>query len=278
MKKILIIITLAVWLGSCTEKIDIELDSTYERLAVEGYVTTDTSTHWVRLSRSSDYYSGNPPQAVSNAIVRISDGTTTLNLEEDDANPGFYKTSPDFFGLPNRTYSLAIELAEEIGGFKNYSASCRLNPVAEIDSIRVQYNEDWEIYEVQIFALEPPTTDFYSFEVLKNGVLLTDTINKVWISDDRYFNGNYTLGALVGILDPENPRENPEPGDVITLKMNNITRDYYKFILELQDQTFQYRNPLFSGPPANVLTNIENAHGFFAAYSTTYSSTVFKGP
>ncbi len=276
MKNIILIIILALWLGSCTEKIDIDLDSTYTRLAVEGYVTTDTAAHWVRLIRSSDYLSEAPPEAVSNATVKINDGSETIQLKEDQQNPGYYLTAPDYYGVPGRTYTLDIELEEEIGGYKNYSASCRLNPIAHIDSIRVEYNEDWDIYEVQIFALEPPTTDFYKFEVLKNNVLLTDTINKVWISDDRYFNGNYTMGAMVGILDPENPREKPTVGDTITLRMSSITKEYYTFIYELQDQTFQYRNPLFSGPPANVITNIEHAHGFFAAYSSTCSSTVYK--
>jgi len=278
MKKIFLILIIAAGLASCTEKIEIDLDSTYQRLAVEGYVTTDTTTHWVRLIKSSDYFSGSTPEAVSNASVQISDGTETIVLNENQQKPGYYETGPDYYGVPGKTYSLSIELQEEIGGFKNYAASCKLNPVAKIDSIRVEYNQDWDIYEVQIFALEPPTTDFYRFDVLKNNVLLTDTINKVWISDDRYFNGNYTLGAMVGILDPENPREKPDDGDTITLKMSSISKDYYKFIIELQDQTFQYRNPLFSGPPANVITNIENAHGFVAAYSTTYSSTVYHAP
>ena len=277
MKKILLIALIAITFGACTEKIDIDLDSTYQRLAVEGYVTNEEGSNWVRLIRSTDYYSGDEPEGVSGAAVSLSDGSDTFELTEAPGKPGYYLPEDGFTGTPGRTYKLDISLQEEIGGFKDFSASCTMHPVAPIDSIRVQYNDDWEIYEVQIFALEPATIDFYRFDVVRNGDLLTDTINKVWISDDRYFNGNYTLGAMVGILDPENPRENPEIGDTITLKMGNITKDYYNFILQLQDQTFQYRNPLFSGPPANVLTNIENAHGFIAAYTVTNSSSVYKG-
>ena len=277
MKKIVFIILTAAAMSACTEKIDIELDSTYDRLAVEGYVTTEKGTNWVRLIHSTDYYSGSEPAAVSDASVQMSDGFTTFELNEDAQNPGFYLPDEDFKGVAGRTYTIDINLQENIGGFKSYSASCVLNPVAPIDSIRVEYNDDWEVYEVQIFALEPATIDFYRFDVLKNGELLTDTINKVWISDDRFFNGNYTMGSMVGILDPDDPREKPEAGDTITLRMGNITKEYYNFILQLQDQTFQYRNPLFSGPPANVLTNFENALGFFAAYSVTYSSTIYNG-
>ncbi|MCB2220422.1 MAG: DUF4249 domain-containing protein [Bacteroidetes bacterium] len=276
MKYISAIIGIALVLGACTERIDIELDSTYERLIVESQITTDTGIQYVRLTKSSDYYTGKDPDPVSNASVKLSDGFNTWTLPENSNKPGYYETNEDFYGETGITYSLDIELEETIGEHKSYSASSKIMNIGTIDSIRVEYNPDWEIYEVQIFALESPTNDFYMFEVLKNGELLTDSINKVWISDDRYFNGNYTMGALVGILDPENPRENPEPGDIITLKMSSITKDYYNFIIQLQDQTFQYRNPLFSGPPANVSTNIENAHGFFATYSTTYSSTIYQ--
>jgi len=276
MKNIIIIISAIILLGGCTEKIDIELDSTYERLVVEGNVSTDTATQWIRLTRSSDYYSGTPSKAVSNATVKLNDGSETWTLQENLENPGYYETDADFFGETGKTYNLDIDLPEPIGEEKNYTSSGKIMAIGEIDSIRVEYNPDWEIYEVQIFAWEPPTTDFYMFEVLKNGELLTDSINKVWISDDKYFNGNYTYGALVGILDPDNPREAPSPGDVITLKMSSITKAYYNYILELQDQTFQYRNPLFSGPPANVTSNIENALGFFATYSSTYSSTIYQ--
>jgi hypothetical protein len=276
MKNIVLVIAVILMLGACSEKIDIELDSTYERLVLEGYLTTDTVTHWVRLIKSSDYYSGEGSAPVHNANVTLSDGSETWTLNESNVIPGRYETSPDFYGQIGKTYDLEIELEEAIGEEKNFSASSKIMSIGQIDSIRVEYNPDWEIYEVQIFAWEPPTTDFYKFEVFKNGELLTDSINKVWISDDKYFNGNYTFGALVGFLDPDDPREAPQTGDTITLKMSSITKEYYNFILELQDQTFQYRNPLFSGPPANVSTNVENAHGFFATYSTTYSSTIYQ--
>jgi hypothetical protein len=81
---------------------------------------------------------------------------------------------------------------------------------------------------------------------------------------------------MVGILNPEFEDQIPQPGDTITLQMSGITKDYFNFIIQLQDQTSQFRNPLFSGPPANVITNIEGASGFFAAYSKTYSSTIFE--
>lgn len=275
MKKLFVIFSIVALFTSCTEKIELELDSTYERLVVEGHITTDTTSHWVRLTHSKDYYSSNPSTTISYAKVELTDGNQTMELLENPNNPGYYETPADFYGEANKTYSIDVKLPEEIGGTNYYNSSCDLRPVGEIDSIQVVYNEDWEGYEVNIYAWEPPSVDFYIFQVLKNNVMVTDTIDEWWISDDRFFNGNYTNGIMVGFLDANNPEQKPEPGDVITLKMSGITEDYYNFILQLQDQTSEYRNPLFSGPPANVITNIEGATGFFAAYSSTYSSIIF---
>jgi len=276
MKNIFGLLILALVAISCTEQIEIELDSTYDRVVVEGHITTDTTTHWVRLTQSRDYYSDDPVPTISNAVVKLSDGSETLQLTENPDRPGYYETTPDFYGIPGTTYELDINLEEEVGGQNEFSSTCDLNPVGPIDSIQVVYNDDWEGYEVRIFAWEPPSIDFYIFQVLKNNILLTDTIDEYWISDDRFFNGNYTNGIMVGFLDIESEEEAPLPGDKITLKMSGITEDYFNFILQLQDQTFEYRNPLFSGPPANVISYIEEGTGFFAAYSTTYSSVIFE--
>ncbi len=276
--KILIIISpIMIALSSCTERINIDLGTTYTRFVVEGKITTDTVRQFVKLSKSTDYYYSTPPPAVSHALVTVDDGTEKITLSENDSIPGLYQTPPDYFGVPGKTYELDITLQEAIDGNSSYSATSELHAVSPIDSIGLEYQADFKAYFVNIYAQEPPTVDFYSFEVFRNGVLLTDSLNKLGISDDRLFNGNYTYGIPVYFLDQEKPEEVIKPGDTITLRMSEITKEYYNFILQLQDQTFQFRNPLFSGPPANISTNISNGGlGFFAATAVTYASTVLK--
>lgn len=279
MKSILNIAALLIIISACTEKIDIDLGTTYTRLVVEGQITSDTGVHWVNLSKTTDYYFNELPPVISGATVRISDDNgLDLQLQENIEIRGRYETPGQFFGIPGHTYTLDIELPEPVNDQTHYEATCKMRPVAPIDTITVEYLENWEAFAVKIYAQEPPTTDFYAFQIIKNGRLITDTISEVWISDDRYFNGNYTNGVAVYYLFPDNgPDEDVVAGDTITLKMSSITEEYYRFIFELQDQTFDFRNPLFSGPPANVTTNISNEGcGFFAAYSSYYSSTVYQ--
>jgi hypothetical protein len=264
--------------NSCTEKIDIDLGTTYTRFVVDGVITTDTMAHCVKLTKSIDYYSQTDVPAVSNATVTINDGFETVMLEESDSVAGLYLTPDDYFGVPERTYRLNIELEEAINGQTSFSASSKLNPVAPIDSIKVVYKEEWEAWELQLFATDPIAVNFYMFDVYKNGKLLTDTIDEVGISDDKYFNGNFTYGAAVYYFIKENPDEELFPGDSIKLRMAGITSEYYTFVVDVMNETFEFRNPLFSGPPANISTNISNGGmGFFTAYAVSYSDVVYQG-
>lgn len=277
MKYTTILFILIVSLSSCTEKIDIDVGTTYQRFIVEGTITTDTMKHGVRLLKSIDYYANEQPPTISDAIVTIDDGVNKVTLEEHPQDPGYYETDEDYFGVVGRTYKLGIEIPEAINGHISYSAISELKPVAPIDSIRVEYVEEWEVWELQIFAWDPPTEDFYSFEVYKNGIEITDTVTKRGVTDDRFFNGNFTFGVAVYYFYSGYEPEYVYPGDTITLRMGGITKNYYNFLIELMDQTFEYRNPLFSGPPANIRSNISNGGlGFFTAYSTSYSSTIYQ--
>ncbi|RLD58174.1 MAG: DUF4249 domain-containing protein [Bacteroidetes bacterium] len=263
------------FLASCTERIEIELDTTYSRLVIEGQVTTETTSHWVNLSWSTDYYNPAAPVGISNAIVTIFDGFDIITLEESETQPGLYETAPDFFGLVGRTYSLNIDLAEPINEISNFTASSELKYVAPIDSITLGYRDRFHATEVKIYALDPPSEDFYTFNIIKNNILITDTINKVGITDDRFFNNNYTNGAPVYFLRDDEPAEKVYPGDTITLQMSGVTKEYYEFISDIQLETFDFSNPLFSGPPANISTNLsEGAIGFFAAFSSSYATVV----
>lgn len=277
MKKIFIIPVILLLLNACTERIDIELDDTYTRLVVYGVLTTDTTTHYVELSTTTSYYYNEAPPPVTGANVEISDNegnVYTLNETE----PGKYATSPLFAAITGHTYTLRVELEEAINGHSIYTASSTVNAINAIDSIGLVSQPDWGekgYYEITCYYQEPLSRDFYMFNILKNGELITDTISDRIITNDEFFNGSYTNGIGVGYLDQANEREKLYVGDVITFQACNITEEYFNFIYALQTET-GFQTPLFSGPPANVKGNIDNgAVGFFAAYGIAYSSKVY---
>ncbi|MFC2116646.1 DUF4249 domain-containing protein [Bacteroidota bacterium] len=277
-KTIAIIFSLMILLWNCTERIDIEVDSSFTRLVVEGYVTTDTAAHWVRLSTSSDYFYNQTSPLVGGASLSIYDGEQIHLLTESASEPGMYFTEADFHGIPGKTYTLRIRDVDIDGNseMEEYSGSSILNPVNPVDSIKLrQFSAfDNKGYEVQIYAWDSPRRDWYAFKVHRNDKLITDTLSELWVQNDEFFNGNYTYGITSQFLSMDKPDEILEIGDTVTFEINGITEEYYNYIIEAQSQIYS-QIPLFSGPPANIRTNMDNgAIGFFVAYAIHRSFTI----
>lgn len=272
----LTIIAMSLLIVSCTERIDIDLDSTYTRCVVYGEFTTDTTAHWVSVTRTGDYYQNLPPSAVSNAVVSITDGENVFMLTEDADNPGLYFTANSVFGEVGKVYTLHVEEVDLLndGNLTSYQAVSELKPVASPDSVKVVYQSIWDAWLVNVYAQDPPDTeDYYKFLVYQNGTLHSDSLLDIQYTDDAFFNGNYTNGISVYFVDGES-EDTFLPGDSITVEFCGITQDYYKYLIEAQVSA-RPSVPLFSGPPANPRTNLTNgAVGYFAAYSVSRASTV----
>jgi hypothetical protein len=255
-------------LNSCTERMDNpKLGNTYVHCVIYGEINTDTTSHKVTITRSADYFSNQPPDPISGAIVSISDGTNFFPLAESLSEPGNYYTNPDVYGVPGKTYTLNVSNVNllEDGNLKSYTAICELKPVSKIDSINTEYNSRWEAWEVKCWAKDPAETeDYYMFKAYINGVLNADSLKNLVVTEDKFFNGNETNGITVYMFEG---KDTVKTGDLITLDICGITEDYFKFITEAQT-VMSVQIPMFSGPPANVRTNLNNdALGYFIAYS-----------
>ena len=268
--RILIILLIGLKAISCTERINIDLDESDIRLVVEGSVTTDTMVHKVILSETTSYYYSQKAPVVTGASVSIRGGGSIIQLHE--SAPGVYETDSTFFGIVGEAYTLDIELESAVGGFSEFSATSVMSEKVSIDSLQLLFHPDWSeegFWEVKCFFQDPPSADYYRFLVSINGKLLSDTLDKWFVSDDRFFSGGYVDGASVAFLDQGSEDEILNAGDTVTIELDCIGRDYAGFIFEAQAELMG-SNPLFSGPPANVTGNISNgAIGFFSAYTTS---------
>lgn len=279
-KKIIYFAALVMFATSCTEKIDVKLDSTYTRLVVDGNVESDSGTYRISLSKSADYFSNEPAPRVVNAQVTLSDGTNNFTLQETiKGTSGIYETDQGFAGQAGKTYTLQVELEEELSGNTRFEASSYLPQVTHLDSIDAVFHPEWGpegIWTIRLWAQEPgDEVNYYLFNLYRNGKLLTDTITKKVVSDDKFYNGSYMTGVDVVYLNNEHPWETIRSGDTITLQMSGITKEYYNFIDQVRQSGFTI--PFFSGPPANVTGNVNNGGiGFFAAWSNSFASAVVK--
>ncbi len=280
MKKItfLLIILISVITFSCTESIDVKLDDTYTRLIVDASISTDTTIHKVILTKTASYFDSSNPLPVTGAIVTIEDGINTFLLTENILKPGVYETLPTVYGEVGKIYKLTIKNVDidNNGTKEEYTSSTTINHFVKIDSIQTTRSTKRKAYDVNLYALDPPTNDYYMFEVYKNGILQTDTLREVFFTDDKLFNGNYTNGIAVGYLRDGKGSEKAYPGDTIAIELRSITKEFNQILWETLDAT-RPSIPLISGPPANVKGNISNgAIGFFYGYSVTRASCTIK--
>ena len=273
---------IAVLLMSCTEVIDIELDSTYTRLVVEGAVTTDSLQHGVRLSTTADYFSNEMAPAVSGAEVDLEYNGNIIRLNENDSIPGYYQVPAAFRGEIGTTYHLRINGVDtdSDGITETYEAESTMPGGVKLDSVALKYSSNYFVsgYEVYMYALDPPTRDWYSIKFWKNSDLLTDTLIKYNVQPDEFYNGSYLFyGLPIGFYNDGDPREVLAEGDTVTLELNSIPEFFYNFIIDAQLEIIG-NNPLFSGPASNVRSNLDNgARGYFTSYSVLRSSVVVAG-
>lgn len=271
---------------ACTEEADFPLESTYVRLVVEGAINTDTTVHRVSLHTSGDALNKIPGRPVSGATVSLSDGTSNFDLRENPENAGVYETEPTVFGIPGKTYTLNISNVDvdNDGTFEEYSASSWLPLINPIDSIQIKfydYGSGYKGWLIYLYGQEiGGGINYYLMKAYKNGVLLTDSTNEYTrFADNTGFEGTYYNGFPVYYLDYNKTDERLEAGDVVTLEMDGITREFKDFVLGFLLE-YQPKIPLFSGPSANIPTNIvpaDKAVGFFTAYSSMRKSRVWTG-
>jgi hypothetical protein len=279
-RKIIAVLLLSAALPACTERIDVQLDSSYKRLVVDGNISPEPGPYRIALTSTASYFYNEPAPRVVNAMMKLNDGFTDYPLKETVPGvSGIYETDSNFSGVIGRVYSININLPEDIGGFTEYRATDQLHPVTKLDSIRTLFHPEWGkegVWTIKLWAQEPgDERNYYMFNVYRNGVLLTDTLNKKVISDDALYNGSYMNGVDAVYLNNSHKWETIYPGDTITLQMSGITKEYFNFINQVRQAGFNI--PFFSGPPANVEGNVNNgAVGFFAAYSNSYASTIVK--
>jgi len=279
MKKLLLYFTtsIAILTSSCVEEIDdMSFGSTYPRLVVEGAITTDTTEHIVKLTKSGPVINNEPYERISNAVLKISDGTNEFNLTEDPDNKGVYKTASTVYGLPGNTYTLIINNVDidNDGVFETYTAQSELRKMNPIDSIGVLYdgsNPDYAGWLIKLYGKEiGGGRNFYLMKAYINNYLVTDSTHEYrYVSDNTGFNGKYFYGFSVYMLDKKKKDEQVAVGDTITLEMDGIDKGYFTFINDFT-QEYYPKVPIFSGPSADISTNVEpskKAVGYFAAYS-----------
>jgi hypothetical protein len=274
------------WLFSCTERIDVDTEASAPRLVIYGGITTDTMQHSIRITRSGGYFTTSKPEGISRAAVSIRTDKETFVLQESATEAGLYQTDPSVYGLEGETYRLSVALDfDEDGRQEAYEAVSYMPGAPRIDSIGFRPSLLSEDYlEVLVWGYMPEADENYlSFHLYRNNEIVNDSLRGFFIIDDRYMDKKEIAGVSCFYLNQKEEQNILREGDVITVRIDGVTKEYASFIANAQSELWG-SDPIFSGPPANVQTNIisrspsENivVSGFFTAFSGNKKTTVYR--
>ena len=274
MKKIflhtIVLIGIASFIG-CEEVVDLDINQAPPQLVIDGLVTNEDTTHFVRVTRTADFY-GNGGEDVTDAIVQVSDDigniyNYTHNPEGYDSLNGYYFSDQQYAGRVNGLYDLDI-----IIGGDTFSASDTLKPITNIDSLQVQLDprevddpeNDGKIYQVLLFAQEPQeTVDFYYFKFYRDSVL--DANDNIFVFDDKLLGG-----SLNGLPSPVKYRE----GEYASVEIYSLSREQFVYFQDLGN-ILNSDGGMFSPPPANPRSNISGgALGLFQVSGISRGSII----
>jgi len=269
MKRI-VTIWIFIALTACSDD-TLLLPQSKELVVVEGWITNQLATHWVKLSRTTGFYSTNPEIIISDATLVIEEQNTanTYPLTYDGSAKRYF--SDEFAGVQGRTYRLRITLSD---GREILSGWELLQPVPPIDLIEFENFEDTDpdtgdnivVYYPVVSSNDPiENVNNYRYKGFRNGTLLNAPEELILLSDQ--FNNGQLLPHHI-------PAFRLEPNDVIRIELHSLTNTAFQFLDLLKTQTTSLGSSSGTAPAKLVgnLTYSENASneivlGFFGASS-----------
>lgn len=262
MRKLLYIFLFLILVG-CEKKTEWLLQSKDPGfIVVEGGITDEPKAHSVTLSYPVTDLNG-IPEPISGAVVSISDGSTTLMLNESDSLKGTYVTDANVAGIAGRTYALNIDIND-----KSYTAIDYMPATTWFSPLKYGKSGDSDLYQITWIAnaYNPITPAMYEILIdwshvpgFENG----DSINN---HATLYY---FTLTSIdvSEIFQPEIEKIYFPAGATITERKYSLSPAHESFIRCLLLET-SWRGGLFDAISANVPSNVSNgALGFFSASS-----------
>ena len=153
-------IIFSLFLTSCEEVVDVDLDTAAPRLVVDASINweqgTDGAQQKIKLTTTTSYYSSSVPM-VTGATVFVKNSSDTIFNFIEVPNTGEYVCA-NFVPQLNETYTLTV-----ISNGQTYNATESLKSVASIQDM-VQNNEGGitgDQIEIKTFFTDPDVEDNY---------------------------------------------------------------------------------------------------------------------
>lgn len=313
MKQLLVFFVITLLLSSCTKDVKIPIPGYKEQLVIDGRIETGQPP-LVILSKTKDIYAPTDLNSylngfVSGATVTVSDGTTTVQLDEicsDNLPPGTEAEAAQLFGIPEnqlanyhicayttfntviwgqvgKSYALTVAFEG-----KTYTSTTQILQPTPLDSVYWKQDPAGPTgfgYSWAQLTDPPVAGDAYFWEVKRLNVdtsgLPKDPAFKPTygpVFDDQFINGQTFSFAYENPLNydeqiPHDERGYYGIGDTVVIKFSKLDRNVYEFMEKKYIQLQTTGNPFAS--PTSIPTNISGgALGVWAGYSPSFDTLI----
>jgi hypothetical protein len=245
-KKVILLIIAITFLSSCTEVVNVPLETANPKLVVEATINwakgTAGNVQKIKLTKTTNFYSNTVPR-VSGATVTVTNSANTVFNFVEIPNSGEYVCN-NFVPVLNATYKMSISSEG-----KNYTATELLKPVATIQGFDQDSNGGISSNQIRVKTLynDPPSTaDYYLYKYKYPNELKPD----FYVSDDQFYNGNPFFSVSFN--------DKLKQGDIIEVTHFGISQQYYNYLNILLSLTGNQGGGPFQAPPVSVRGNITN--------------------
>jgi hypothetical protein len=259
MIKAIFILCAFLFLVQCKQEIKLDLPNNGQVLVVQGEVSTQKDTSFVKLTQTVSYYSTDIVPTIDNAVVSVN------GILFKSKGNGIFMPDTPYVGLINTIYNLTVNY-----NGATYTSSSMLDPMFDIDRVDSVYYPAGsggpggggrrEGYAVRFFWTDTRTPAKYTYMRVGRTTLE--------ILQDSFFRNIILMDNSVTKLNTQISRELPrhyQPGDTVTAILKSCDKNMYYFLQAYQMQTSNAPGP-FQIPPANLPTNITGgAVGYFSA-------------
>ncbi|MES2419559.1 MAG: DUF4249 domain-containing protein [Bacteroidota bacterium] len=260
----ILILTIGLFLTSCEDVIDVDLDTAAPRLVIDASIDWERNTigneQKIKLSTTTGYYSNEFP-TVSGATITVSNSTGNIFNFIEMSIAGEYICT-DFIPAIGETYTLTINLNGEI-----YTAVETLIETANIEDNIVQSNSGGMTGD------EIEITYYYQDNANEENYYLHRIITPhVAFPEFRTGNDEFSQGNLIS---ESYSNEDLNIGDNVNLRLYGISKRYFDYFNKLMMASGNDSSPFPTTPTAvrgNIInqTNSKNfAFGYFRLSEVT---------
>ncbi|WP_055443569.1 DUF4249 domain-containing protein [Lacinutrix himadriensis] len=246
MKKILIILVIAVLNFSCEDVVDIDLPTSEPRLVIDASINwfkdTAGNEQSIKLSLTAPFYNSETPPANNAQVIIVDENNNTFEFLEEDET-GIYHNNT-FVPEINGVYTLSINYNGEV-----FTATETLQSVAQIEYVEQDLEGGFSGEETEIKAYFTDPVDeenYYFFEFIPsiNMPASLDTFK------DEFVNGNEIFGYYI--------EEDLDEGESVIIRNYGVSKRFYEFMFILLQQSSEDGGGPFETQPATVRGNCIN--------------------